>query len=207
MKLPAPALAALESLINRSLDLDQATRERLRPLHGKSFTLNCTSPTFSLTLCIGEPILLVEESTAPATTTLTGSWDEFSKIALADDPAAALINGNVRVDGDTARVVELREILSQLDIDWEAPLARLIGDVAAHQIGRTLRQGGRWAAQALGAFRRQATEFVREESQWVPHPIQVEDFYRDLEDLTLRTDRLDAKLRQLRQRLQPEATE
>ena len=58
-----------------------------------------------------------------------------------------------------------------------------------------------------GAFRRQATEFVREESQWVPHPIQVEDFYRDLEDLTLRTDRLDAKLRQLRQRLQPEATE
>ena len=204
MKLPTPALAALESLINRALELDPRTRERLTPLHGHSFTLNCTHPAFSLTLVIGSHVLLLADSDQQATTTLTGSWDEFSKIALAADPGAALINGDVRVEGDTSQVLELRASLEDLDIDWEAPLARLIGDVAAHQIGRGLRQGGRWALGALSAFRRQATEFIREESQWVAHPIQVEDFYRDVEDLSLRTEKLEARLKLLQQRLQPD---
>ncbi|WP_372747277.1 SCP2 domain-containing protein [Litorivivens sp.] len=203
MKLPAPALAALESLINRALELDPVTRERLDALQGQRFTLHCTQPAFSLTLVIDSHILLLSDCEETSTTTLTGSWDEFTKIALASDPGAALINGNVRVEGDTSRVLELREILSALDLDWEAPLARLIGDVAAHQIGRGVRQGGRWALGALAAFRRQATEFIREESQWVPHPIQVEDFYRDVEDLSLRTEKLEARLKLLQQRLQP----
>lgn len=207
MRLPAPALAALESLINRALSLDSVTQQRLTRLHGRRFSLHCTQPSFSLTLIIGESILLLEHCDEKATTTLTGRWDEFTRIALAEDPAAALINGNVKVEGDTTRVLELREILADLDIDWEAPLAELFGDVAAHQLGKTLRRGSHWARQALSAFRRQASEFIREESQWVPHPIQVEDFYREVEDLALRAEKLEARLKLLQQRFSTKTTE
>lgn len=201
--LPASALGVLESLINRALALDSKTRKRLNTLAGHSFRLDCTQPALSVVLIVGDAQLLLQYgSESPATTTLRGSWDEFAKIALADDPAAALINGNVRVDGDTSRVLELRTILAALDIDWEAPLANLVGDVAAHHLGKTIRRGNQWARQAFSALRRQATEFVREESQWTPHPIEAEDFYRDVESLALRTDKLEARLKQLQARLQ-----
>lgn len=202
--LPASALGVLESLINRALALDSNTREQLQTLAGHSFRLDCTQPALSVVLIVGDSQLLLQNgSDTPATTSLRGSWDEFAKIALADDPAAALINGDVRIDGDTARVLELRSILAELDIDWEAPLAKLLGDVAAHRLGKTIRRGNRWAQQAFTAMRRQASEFVREESQWVPHPIEAEDFYRDVEALALRTEKLQARLQQLQQRLKP----
>ncbi|MFT5032217.1 MAG: ubiquinone biosynthesis protein UbiJ [Bacteroidia bacterium] len=202
--LPTAALGVLESLINRALALDSNTQERLNTLTGHSFKLDCTQPAVCVVLIVGDSQLLLQNgSETPATTTLSGSWDEFAKIAIADDPASALINGNVRVDGDTTRVLELRTILSELDIDWEAPLAKLLGDVAAHQLGKTIRQGNQWAKKAFTAFRRQASEFVREESQWAPHPIEVEDFYRDVEALALHTDKLQARLKKLQQRLKP----
>ena len=56
-------------------------------------------------------------------------------------------------------------------------------------------------AEAFTALRRQAGEFIREESEWVPHPIQVEDFYREVEDLALRAEKLELRLKQLRQRV------
>jgi len=202
--LPASALGVLESLINRALALDSNTREQLHALSGHSFRLDCTQPSLSVVLIVGDAQLLLQNaSDSEATATLRGSWDEFAKIALASDPAAALINGNVRIDGDTSRVLELRSILAELDIDWEAPLANLLGDVAAHRIGKTLRQGNQWARKAFSAFRRQATEFVREESEWVPHPIEAEDFYREVESLALRTEKLQARLRQLQSQLKP----
>lgn len=196
------ALGALESLINRALALDPHGNERLQALAGHSFRLQCTQPALDVTLHVtGQGVLLQAGDNTRAGTTLTGSWDEFAKIAVAEDPGAALINGNVRVDGDTARVLALRDALAALELDWEAPLAELVGDVAAHQLGRTLRQTGRWARQAFGALRRQSREFLLEESQWVPHPIEVEDFYREVDELALRTEKLQARLQQLRQRL------
>lgn len=201
-EIPASALGVLESLVNRALTLDSNTCARLTALQGQSFRLDCTQPQLSIALIVGDGQLLLQNGAdLKATTTMTGSWDEFAKIALADDPAAALINGQVSVDGDTSQVLALRNILAELDIDWEAPLANILGDVAAHQLGRTVRRGHRWALQAFTALRRQTSEFVREESQWVPHPIEVEDFYRDVESIGLRTDKLEARLQQLLLRL------
>ena len=56
---------------------------------------------------------------------------EFAAVATAQDPAAALINGNIQVSGDTAPLLALRKLLSELELDWEHPLAEAFGDVAA----------------------------------------------------------------------------
>lgn len=198
------ALAAVEGVINRALELDPATRRRLQSLAGHRFRLACTQPAIAAVLGVQEDGLTLGtgDSDARLTTEVTGSLSEFIDIATAEDPAAALINGDVRVSGDTAPLLELRDILADLDIDWEQPLSRVFGDVAGHQLGRTLRAGQRWAGRALQQFRRQFREFVVEESELLPHPIQVEDFYREIEALAAGTDRLQARVQRLRQRVQ-----
>ena len=119
-------------------------------------------------------------------------------------PAAALINGNIRISGDTAPLLALRKILADLDIDWEQPLADSFGDVAAHQIGTGLRAGHRWLNATRQNLHRQFEEFLVEESNLVPHPCQADDFYQQIDDVKARSERLEAKLRRLQARLTPQ---
>ena len=196
------AISQLEELIDRALDLDPAARRKLQRLDGQRFELNLRAPDLDLCLAIqGGRLRLQQAGQAKATTALQGRWSEFARVASASDPAAALINGEIRIDGDTGPLLELRALLSELDIDWERPLAEAFGDVAGHQIGRGLRAGQRWLKDSGPMLQRQLREFLLEESRLLPHPLQAEAFYRDVDALRDRSDRLEARLRRLQQRL------
>ena len=196
---PAPALGALEALVNRTLELDPAAREQLSKLSGKRFRIECTQPAISLIVAVEkQSIRLSDDDGSPCDSGVKGKFTEFSRVATAKDPAAELINGNVQVSGDTGPMLQLRSILMSLDIDWEAPLARIFGDVVGHQLGKGLRAGLSFARDGLKRLHRQANEFLVEESELVPHPRQAEDFYQQVEQVAQRTERLEARLRQLK---------
>ncbi|MBD2857964.1 SCP2 sterol-binding domain-containing protein [Spongiibacter sp. KMU-158] len=200
--LQSAALGALEDAINRGITLDSRAPEQLSTLNGKRFALQLQEPEIFLGIAIQSGhIRLNSDSQTKVDTRLSGSWAEFARIASADDPATALINGDITIQGDTAPLLELRNILSQLDLDWERPLANTFGDVVAHQIGSSLRAGQRWALQGAKTLRRQVEDFLLEESRLVPHPYQAEDFFRQIEDLRTRSERLEARLRSLSQRI------
>lgn len=196
-------LQSLELLINRALRLDPASQDKLFGLHGKRFKLECSQPAITVFVSIhGDEIgLSANDDEAAVDTALRGELKEFIAIATAEDAAAALINGNVQVRGDTGPLLALRQILAELDIDWEAPLARIVGDVAAHQLGKTLRHGQLFARKAFGRLREQLGEFVVKDSGAAADKNAAESFYRDIEKLATDTDRLAARLQQLRQEL------
>ncbi|QQD18960.1 SCP2 sterol-binding domain-containing protein [Spongiibacter nanhainus] len=198
------AIAGLEQAINRALQLDPACGRQLQQLDGRRFALSLQQPDLFIGIAIrGEQIGLIESDQGDFTTRLSGRWSEFARIASADDPAAALINGDVQVTGDTGPLLELRGILASLELDWEQPLSRAFGDVAGHQIGKGLRAGHRWLLGSGRNLQRQARDFLLEESRLLPHPYQAEHFYREVDDLKARSERLEARLRRLAQRIHP----
>lgn len=196
-------LAGLETAINGALQLDPATGNKLAALNGHVFELHCTLPELSFFL-IPSPgeVRLCGLLDGAADTSLTGSADELLKLALSSDPANTLINGKLELHGDSAALIELQKIIAGLDLDWEAPLSKLFGDVAAHEIGRGIRKGLKFARQSLQKFQRQGKEFLVEESELFPPRWQVDKFYRDIEQTNLRAERLEARLQQLRKRHQ-----
>ena len=199
--LQSAALSSLENLVNKALQLDPATSAKLQALDGQRFSLELKEPVLKLAIGItGKRLRLLQDSDA-VTTRLSGAWSEFAKVATAKDPAGALINGDISISGDTAPLLELRKILAELDLDWEQPLADAFGDVAAHQLGNGLRAGHRWLNSTRVNLQRQFSEFIVEESQLVPHPCQADDFYSDIDDLKARSERLEAKIRRLQQRI------
>ena len=196
------ALAGLEDAINRALQLDPCSAAKLAELDGESFALELCEPDLSMGLSIaGKRLKIGLEASAPPSTALRGRWNDFAAVATAEDPAAALINGNIQVNGDTAPLLALRKLLAELELDWEHPLAEAFGDVAAHQIGRGLRAGHRWLTGTGKNLRRQLEDFLLEESRLLPHPLQAEALFKDIDELSARSERLDAKLRRLQQRL------
>ena len=96
----------------------------------------------------------------------------------------------------------MRKIISALDIDWEAPLVDVLGDVAGHQLAQLLRGAYGWGRQASSSLGRQLEEFIHEEARLSPPRLELEDFYRDVQQLGLQVDRLESRARRLRKRLQ-----
>jgi ubiquinone biosynthesis protein UbiJ len=197
------ALAALEAGLNRALALSPGATRQLAELEDCVFALHCTAPTLDFYLHPNaKGIRLTGVHHGPITTSIRGTASDFTELASADDPTAALINGGLALEGDSAPLIELQHILSSLDVDWEAPLVTAFGDVAGHQLAQLLRNAFAWGKQASSGFTRQLAEFIHEEARLSPPPLEVEDFYRDVHELQMRVDRLESRTERLRKRLQ-----
>jgi ubiquinone biosynthesis protein UbiJ len=195
--------AAVERVVNQALELDPAGRQRLDQLADCVFALHCTAPPLDVYLQPGNGrVRLMGFYDGRVTTSVQGVASDFAELATAADPTAALINGKLELKGDSAPLIELQKIITTLDIDWEAPLVDVLGDVAGHQLAQFLRGAHGWGRQATASLGRQLEEFIHEEARLSPPRLEIEDFFRDVQQLGLQVDRLESRARRLRQRLQ-----
>lgn len=196
------ALAALEGAINRALKLDPATRQALGELEGRVFLLELTGTGADIYLLPDRQGLQLRGFfDGPVDTHVIGSMADFVELISADDAASTLINGAIKLSGDSAPLLQLQSILHRLDLDWEGSLAGLIGDLPAHQLGRMVRGSLRWGQQAVTSLNRQIEEFLHEEARLLPPAAELQDFYEAVSGLSLSVDRLEARLQRQQQRV------
>lgn len=195
-------LAALESGLNRALALAPGARRELKPLQDSVFALHCTAPQLDVYVQPDHGRLRVMGVyDGPVTTRVSGSASDFAELVTASDPAAALINGKLELQGDSAPLLALRQVVAGLEMDWEAPLVEVMGDVAGHQFAQMLRATYGWGRQVSGSLTRQLEEFIHEEARLSPPRLELEDFYREVQALGMRVERLQSRADRLRRRL------
>lgn len=201
--LHSAGLAALEAALNRGLSLAPAGKSELTTLSGRVFALECESPPFIAYLQPQDDgsVRLMSVYEGTVATRIRGSAGDFAELAGSQDPASTLINGSLELVGDSAPLLELQAILGRLDVDWEAPLVDTFGDVAGHQVAQIARNGFSFGKRAGVSLSRQLDEFIHEEARLSPPRLELEDFYRDVQDLNLQVDRLDSRIKRLRKRL------
>ncbi len=200
--LQTAALGSLEFVINKALELDPGSRARLAEMQGVTLKIECTTPAFHAYVQPDEHgIHLKSWYDGVPDSGISGTLSELTRLAQAQDKASALVNGGFQIHGDSAPLVQLQEILAQLDIDWEQPIARVLGDVAGHQVGKFIRGSLAWGKHASGSLQRNVEEFIHEEARLLPPRLELENFYADVSALNLRVDRLAARVRKARRQL------
>lgn len=196
------ALAGLERAVNAALSMDARARAGIAALAGKVIAIRCTVPALAVfVLPRADGVSLLGWYEQGADCEVSGQGSDFIAVLGAADKAGALVNGNLRIRGDSAPLLALEKILSTLDIDWEERLSLLVGDAPAHGIGRALRGTLRLGARAHEALLRHVEEFVHEEARLAPPRLEVEDFLADLQLLSTGAERADAAVRRLDRRL------
>jgi len=196
------ALAALETAINRALKLDPATSQNLGQLDGKVIRLEISGTGTDIYLLPEHNGLLLQGFyDGPIDSHIIGTIADFVELISADDAASALINGGIKLSGDSAPLLQLQGILHRLELDWEGSLARVIGDVPAHQLGKMVRGGMQWGQQAFTSINRQVEEFLHEEARLLPPAAELQEFYDSIANTGLALDRTEARLQRQQQRL------
>jgi ubiquinone biosynthesis protein UbiJ len=196
-------LAAAEAAANAALRLSPHSIESLKGLAGQVLALECTRPALTVYVHADEDgaLKLRGVHDGEVATRVRGSAEDFAELARAEDPAAALINGNLRLDGSSATLLSMQRVLGGLDIDWEAPLVAGLGDVVGHQIAGMLEGALAWSRQAGSNLQRQLREFATEEARLAPPPLELEHFYEDIQTLSERSERLAQRVERLRRRV------
>jgi ubiquinone biosynthesis protein UbiJ len=112
-----------------------------------------------------------------------------------------MFDGKLAVRGRLHLLEATRDLLFDLDIDWEGELARWLGDMPAHSLAEGIRRAARWGLRAKDELLQDVSEYVFEEARLLPGR-QQRDVLRDhLTELEIATDRLEARLNRLHKRL------
>jgi ubiquinone biosynthesis accessory factor UbiJ len=197
----------LERVANRALQYAPLTRLQLHKLEGKSFGIELQRPHFPLLISVTRKGLLFQSHwEGSADVSIRGPAVALLRQLRAEDttPASLMRNG-IELEGDQALAQQFVKVLKDLDIDLESALGDLIGDVAAHQIAEVARTGLDWLNRAGKTLLQQSRNFLAEERKVVLTPRQFHRFRDDVEELREDTDRLEARLRQLQQRVNARA--
>lgn len=188
-------LTPFESLLNRNIAASSAAQAASRKLEGKRLCITLTGTPLQLTLhSLGDRVSIVASGDAAADAKLRGT--PLSLIRLMQD-RTALTSQSVHIEGDAEVVQTFAELLHAARPDLEEELSRLVGDVAAHQIGEATRGLLRFGQQARDTFARNVAEFLQEESRDLVTRTEADEFIADVDTLRDDVERLGARLERL----------
>lgn len=197
MILPSLFLAGLESAINRCLRLDTTAQRRLAKLAGKIIALELRGLTTIYVMPHAGGVDLLGGYAGQPDTVISGAPFSLMRLGLGKGERRLLFEGTVEVRGDVELGQRFENILRGIDIDWEEQLSRLIGDVAAHQVGVVARGARGWGTQSAGNLRRDVRDYLQEETGQLPRYEEVDEFTAAVDRLRADTDRLTARMQRL----------
>ncbi len=198
MTISAAALASFEQLLNTALRLDPESPARLTPLHGKVIQIQVTGLGFSLYL-IPDPqgIQCLGQIEGEPDCVLRGTPWGLANLGHDRRSTEQVFSGAVSIEGDTALAQRFGDFLAALDIDWEEQLARLTGDIAAHEIGGLFRSALSWGTQTRAIAEQNLKEYLQEELRMLPTQYEIQPFLQEVDRLRDDVERLEARLQRL----------
>jgi ubiquinone biosynthesis protein UbiJ len=191
-------IGAMESAVNRYLDLDQNKNSFLAPLAGKIIAVTVQPFDETVYLCpTVDAIQILDHSPTPPDTQISGSLWSLGLMGLSSRPMRSVFSGEVKIEGDIHTGRKFQELFDKLEIDLERKLSPYLGDGLAHQISGFFRSGRNWAKDSAETFRVNLTEFLQEETRDLPAVPETDIFYRQIDELRTAFDRLHSRTARL----------
>lgn len=188
------SLIVLQKALNQALRLDDTMPEKIKQFQGKRLKLVINPPAIEWLITFNESEIQLHAENCQVFDTLIET-SPIGLMQLARLPADKLRSA-MRISGDLVLGQQLKALFEQLDIDWEGHLAGFTGDVVAYQVGSWFRRGRAFKQQITSSLHQNVNEYIHEELRLFPPREEIEDFFDDIDALSLQTERLLARYTQ-----------
>lgn len=194
-------LASAEAAINKALRYDPATQQKIARQTGKVLCLQIEQPSLTFYVRMGEQIQLMSHCESDISATLRGPAQGFLRLASTEDKQQALMHSDIEIQGSSQFALSLADASSALDIDWAAMLEDFTGPLVAGFIHRQVTGLFSFAKQAMQKLHDDSVSYLRDEKGLLIHKLEAQQHFRNVHELRLATDRLEARIQQLQKRL------
>jgi len=195
---------ALESALNHTLSLDPDTQQRLAALDGRSVQLHLRGPELALAVRVDGAALKV------------GPPQDDSQLKVAATPGSLLAMlfrrdddgiapGKVEIAGDAELARRLEKLASKFAPDFEEAFARSFGDVLGVPLAKAVRKGLLHARETASHLTDDTADWLRDEARVAMAPGEIEGFLDGVDQVRERSERLQARVQRLAQRIQGSA--
>jgi ubiquinone biosynthesis accessory factor UbiJ len=195
---------ALETALNHTLSLDPDTQQRLAALNGRSVQLHLRGPELALAVSVDEARLKVGPPQGDSQLKVAATPGSLlAMLFRRDDDGIA--PGKVEIAGDAELARRLEKLASKFVPDFEEAFARSFGDVLGVPLARAVRKGLAHARETASHLTEDSADWLRDEARVAMAPGEVEGFLDGVDDVRERSERLEARVQRLMQRLQGNA--
>lgn len=191
------SLLAIEKGMNRYVALDPHTKARLESLSDK--IVNITFITLGKHIELQVHITQHGIRLTPMDKSLLAdtyiSTTPLGCIKLISAPPDVILSDeHISISGDIGLGQTIKQIFDEMQVDWQAPVANVLGDSAAHQISNIARGIKKNAQKMLHTTKENVSEYVTEELNLSPHPFNVAYFLDSIDTLRDDAARLKARI-------------
>ena len=199
----ASAFEAAEKLINAALEYDPATQRQIAALEGKLLLVESSMPPLKVAIeATSAGIMLHSNWQDSADTTVSGSLLAMLSLAIDNDQQISFAGTGISVNGDLDFLIRINNLMRNLNVDWEAALATVIGDIPAHILADTLRSSTTVAMDAGRRAKSAAAEIAQEELRATPSATEYQDFTQRVRHLSTEVERAAARINKSRQKIE-----
>jgi len=200
--LPGILAATLETSINQLLAMDDVSPKRLGLLDRRLVRLELEGLGLTLDFSFFPHRVKVSLDTdGTPDTVISGTPAALFAMALPDaDGSWGRPGSQVRISGDATLARDVERLFSRLDPDWEGELSNWFGDVAAHQLAVGARSAANHFRSTVATLGNFTADFLRQPSSPLAQPAAIAEFGQAVDSLRDAADRLEARLRGVRER-------
>ena len=191
----------VQRTLNRYINESSVAQDALESLNGNSMCIEVKGLglVISLTADDGELVVAMPDS-VDATVTIRGTVLNLFSL-LGSTGAQALPEARVSLEGDAEVASGFWQLLQAARPDAEEELSRVVGDVLAHEIGKTVNSLDKYGRRVLSAFQMNATEYLQEEVKQLPPRVEIDGFFSSLERLRDDIERAGIRIKRLETKL------
>jgi ubiquinone biosynthesis protein UbiJ len=193
-------LGQLAASLNRNVGQSERAATLAAQLDGRVLALVLEGTPMTLWFkVVGGQVAIDTRHEGTADARLAGT--PLSLLSLVGPGAPERVrSAGIRIEGDAEVAQRFQGLLQLAQPDFEEELARVIGDIAAHQVANLARGLLDWGRKAADSFSQNVAEYLQEEGRDVPSRVELEEFLESVDHLRNDADRLEARLSRLETR-------
>lgn len=191
-------LSGLEKALNSYLQLDPETIKRLSDMEHKIIKIEITDWNLDFFILLSQTeIRLLNTCKNEPDVIIVSTFLSLFKVGFAKGKGSTLFKNTVEIRGNTNVGEEVRDILSNIDIDWEEHLSKITGDIIAHKISvgvRRVRDIGKFITDTL---RKNIKDYLQIEARFTPTFEEIDYFMQSVTYLQYDVERTEARINHL----------
>ena len=193
-------LGQLAAALNRNVEQSERAATLAAQLEGRVLALVLEGTPMTLWFRVKEGRVAIDtRHDGQADARLAGT--PFSLLSMVGPGAPERVrSAGIRIDGDAEVAQRFQGLLQLAQPDFEEELARVIGDVAAHQVANFARGFLGWGRRAADSLSQNVAEYLQEEGRDVPSRVELEEFLEAVDHLRNDADRLEVRLSRVESR-------
>ena len=191
---------AMETVLNRAIDLDPDTRGRLDALDGRSVQVHLSGPELALRITVEKGRLRVGPAEDGGSLRVTASPGSLLAMALRrDDDGVA--PGKVDIAGDAELARRLERLARQYAPDIEEAFAKTFGDAVGVPLAQAVHRAFAHAKRSASHLTEDGADWLRDEGRVAVAPGEVDRFLDGVDELRERTERAEARFARIERAL------